>query len=104
MTILTRTLPALALLCLTAGCVAASQPDRSANEPGATRAEFDQWMTELSNWGRWGEDDQMGAANLMTDAKRQQAAALVETGKPSRWGMTSPTTSAAIPTGGSGST
>ena len=71
---------ALALVGLT-GCVSASQPDRAANEPGATRAEFDQWMTELSNWGRWGEDDQMGAANLITDAKRRQAAALVETGE-----------------------
>ena len=71
---------ALALFCL-AGCVSASQPDRSANEPGATVEEFEQWMTELSNWGRWGENDQMGAANLITPAKRKQAAALVETGE-----------------------
>ena len=68
-------------LAVVAGCVSASQPDRSANEPGATEEEFEQWMTELSNWGRWGEDDQMGAANLITDAKRRQAAALVETGE-----------------------
>ena len=64
-----------------AGCVSASQPDRAANAPGATQEEFEQWMTELSNWGRWGEDDQMGAANLITPAKRRQAAALVETGE-----------------------
>ena len=38
-------------------------------------------MDELSNWGRWGEDDQIGAANLMTEAKRLEAAALVETGE-----------------------
>jgi kynurenine formamidase len=37
-------------------------------------------MEELSNWGRWGPDDQLGAVNLMTDAKRREAAALVETG------------------------
>ena len=43
--------------------------------------QFDRWMEELSNWGRWGEDDQIGAANLMTAAKRLEAAALVRTGE-----------------------
>jgi kynurenine formamidase len=33
------------------------------------------------NWGRWGADDQMGAANLITPAKRIAAAALVKTGR-----------------------
>src|SRR5215467_8889325 len=42
----------------------------------------DQWMKELSNWGRWGKDDQMGAINLITPAKRKQAAALVKDGVP----------------------
>jgi hypothetical protein len=37
-------------------------------------------MTELSNWGRWGPDDQLGALNLITPAKRRQAAALARTG------------------------
>ena len=35
------------------------------------------WMDSLSNWGRWGKDDQMGTLNLITYAKRTQAAALV---------------------------
>ena len=38
------------------------------------------WMTELSNWGRWGEDDQLGALNLITSKKRRQAAGLVRAG------------------------
>ena len=63
------------------GCTAYSQPDRSANAPGATQEQFERWMTEHSNWGRWGDDDQLGAANLITPAKRKQAAALVETGE-----------------------
>ena len=63
------------------GCTAYSQPDRSANAPGATQQQFERWMTEHSNWGRWGDDDQIGAANLITPAKRKQAAALVETGE-----------------------
>jgi kynurenine formamidase len=37
-------------------------------------------MRQLSNWGRWGKDDQLGAANLITDEKRRQAAALVKAG------------------------
>ena len=35
-------------------------------------------MKELSNWGRWGKDDQMGALNFITPAKRKQAALLVK--------------------------
>jgi kynurenine formamidase len=36
---------------------------------------------QLSNWGRWGKDDQRGALNFITDAKRAQAASLVKTGE-----------------------
>ncbi len=48
----------------------------------ATKADVDRWMTELSNWGRWGKDDQRGALNLITSDKRKQAAALVKDGYP----------------------
>ena len=46
-----------------------------------TREQFDTWMTELSNWGRWGDDDQLGALNLITPAKRVAAARLVQAGR-----------------------
>ena len=46
-----------------------------------TKEQYDRWMTELSNWGRWGDDDQLGALNLITPAKRVEAAKLVETGR-----------------------
>jgi kynurenine formamidase len=40
-----------------------------------------QWMTDLSNWGRWGDDDQLGTLNLITPEKRRSAAGLkVEAG------------------------
>ena len=39
-------------------------------------------MTELSNWGRWGADDELGAANLITPTKRKQALALATEGLP----------------------
>src|SRR5271166_1598069 len=45
-----------------------------------TKDDIDRWMTELSNWGRWGKDDQAGTVNLITSAKRKQAAALVKEG------------------------
>lgn len=45
-----------------------------------TKADVDRWMTELSNWGRWGKDDQLGTLNLITPAKRRQAAALAKEG------------------------
>ncbi len=38
------------------------------------------WMTSLSNWGRWGKDDQHGCLNFITPEKRKQAAALVQDG------------------------
>jgi kynurenine formamidase len=43
-------------------------------------AEFDQMFQKVKNWGRWGPDDQLGAANLITEAKRRQAAELVKQG------------------------
>src|SRR4051812_623797 len=45
-----------------------------------TKADVDRWMTELSNWGRWGKQDQIGTVNLITAAKRKQATALVKEG------------------------
>src|SRR2546425_4674842 len=41
-------------------------------------AEFDELFQRVSNWGRWGKDDQLGSANLVTAAKRRQAIALVK--------------------------
>jgi kynurenine formamidase len=43
-------------------------------------AEFDQMFTQISNWGRWGKDDELGSANLVTPAKRKQALGLVKEG------------------------
>ena len=48
--------------------------------PQVSKADFERWRSELSNWGRWGKDDQIGAMNLITPAKRRQAAALVREG------------------------
>jgi len=45
-----------------------------------SKADVERWMTELSNWGRWGKEDQIGTVNLITAAKRKQAASLVKEG------------------------
>lgn len=48
--------------------------------PMETEADFHRAMDELSNWGRWGSEDELGAANLITAEKRKEAAALVTEG------------------------
>ena len=45
-----------------------------------TVAQLEAWIDEYSNWGRWGEDDDLGAIQLITPEKRVQAAALVRDG------------------------
>ena len=57
---------------------AAQEPSPSTYS--ATQKDFDQLFNELSNWGRWGSDDQLGAINLITPAKRRQALATVKDG------------------------
>src|SRR3989304_5238327 len=59
-----------------------ARSEAGASRPLVTRAEYERWQTELSNWGRWGKDDEMGTLNLITPAKRKQAAALVKEGFP----------------------
>lgn len=57
-----------------------SQATKLASAHTVTPAEYEKWKRDLSNWGRWGQDDQIGALNLITAAKRKQAAALVREG------------------------
>jgi len=67
------------LLALAAAWPATTSAQAAAPPPlGAAeiRAMFD----ELSNWGRWGDNDQRGTLNLVTPSKRRQAAALVREG------------------------
>ena len=46
-----------------------------------TAAPAENALAYRRNWGRWGADDQLGAVNLITPAKRAAAAALVKTGR-----------------------
>jgi len=72
------------LFALLLGTLAAGMLSSQSAAPQAgstvTAEEYERWKKELSNWGRWGKDDQIGALNLITPAKRRQAAALVKEG------------------------
>ena len=74
----------IVVLALAAPLPAAGQVPGSAQpSPGTplvSQEQFDRWRVELSNWGRWGPDDELGMANLITPAKRAAAAALVSDG------------------------
>jgi len=52
-----------------------------AGRPLPTEQEVRAWIRERRNWGRWGKDDQKGAMNLVTPAKRAAAARLVRSGR-----------------------
>lgn len=53
---------------------------RQSDRTPPTEAEVRSWYTDQRNWGRWGDADELGAMNLVTDEKRIAAAALVQTG------------------------
>src|SRR5258706_15765125 len=54
----------------------------SSSRPLVSETQFEAWQTELSNWGRWGKDDELGTLNLIRPAKRRAALALVTEGVP----------------------
>ncbi|MDA1076277.1 MAG: cyclase family protein [Proteobacteria bacterium] len=64
----------ITLIIFTGGLAEASE------QKVVSRAEYDQWMQEISNWGRWGADDELGTLNLITPARSKAAAALVTEG------------------------
>ena len=49
-------------------------------ESQGTRADVDALAKQLSNWGRWGAEDERGALNFITPAVTAAAAALVSDG------------------------
>ena len=60
---------------------AVSRPSVQSDPRMPTAAEVESWYTDRRNWGRWGDDDEKGAINLITPQKSAAAAALVRTGR-----------------------
>jgi hypothetical protein len=58
------------------------EPHAATQDPKVrvTLDDLKRWETELSNWGRWGANDQRGALNLITPAKSREAARLARDG------------------------
>jgi kynurenine formamidase len=56
-------------------------PGPSAARYPVTNADFDAYFQKVKNWGRWGASDELGTLNLITPAKRKQAASLVRAGQ-----------------------
>jgi kynurenine formamidase len=71
---------AIALIATPRSRAGAQASPPSAARPLVSVAEYNRWKTEFSNWGRWGPADQAGTLNLITPAKRKEAAALVKEG------------------------
>ena len=61
---------------------------------------FDELLERLSNWGRWGPDDELGALNHITPEIRAAAAGLVRRGETFALGL--PLTAGQGPQGGAG--
>lgn len=67
---------AILLACLGAAYVIAPAQSNHA----MSKADVDRDMKELSNWGRWGKDDQLGSSNHITAEKRKQARGEIKEG------------------------
>ena len=52
----------------------AAPPAAQADPRMPSQAEVESWYTDRRNWGRWGDDDQKGAVNLITPEKSAAAA------------------------------
>jgi kynurenine formamidase len=62
-------------------------------------AEFEELLRRLKNWGRWGDADERGALNFITEDKRRKAAQLVRRGR--TFSLAIPITNGAGPQTGS---
>jgi kynurenine formamidase len=70
----------LALMVVSAVTTFSQSGSEDQRQTITSEADFHRAMKELSNWGRWGKDDELGAANFITQAKRKQALGLAKEG------------------------
>jgi kynurenine formamidase len=81
MRITVRLLSGIACMILVVAIASQLASGQNARPAIATQEDFRRAMKDLSNWGRWGEKDELGAANLITPSKRKQAVALAREGR-----------------------
>ena len=80
MRLLARSFPVLLISVIALARPTSGQQRDGSSDRDVTPAQYEQWKLELSNWGRWGEDGEIGALNLITPEKRLEAVALVQEG------------------------
>lgn len=81
MRITVRLLSGIACMALVVAVASQLVSGQNARPAITTQEDFRRAMKDLSNWGRWGEKDELGAANLITPSKRKQAVALAREGR-----------------------
>jgi kynurenine formamidase len=59
-----------------------ADPSTQSAEHRVTHDDFEKMKSTLSNWGRWGANDERGTLNLITPAKTAAAARLIRDGVP----------------------
>jgi putative cyclase len=62
------------------GAVDPAVAARIATAPPLTIEQVNKWETDLSNWGKWGPDDERGSLNFVTPQKTMEAMRLVKDG------------------------
>jgi len=60
--------------------IMAQQLKGGAQRESYTQAQFDELFKQVSNWGRWGKNDQLGTLNLITPERKREAAKLIREG------------------------
>lgn len=71
----------LAAAAAAGAAVGSSATARAQVDPIVDDASLERALPTLSNWGRWGPDDQLGTLNYLTPARRVEAAAQIRTGR-----------------------
>ena len=70
----------LTVLAISLFCLPFTNTAPASEPPQFTKGDVEELMQQLSNWGRWGKNDQLGALNFITKKTRRKAAKLVDEG------------------------
>lgn len=75
-----RALPCAGIVLAIVTVCASTYVIRAQSSHEVSAATVQQWMTALSNWGRWGDEDQLGTLNFITPETRRRALASTQEG------------------------
>ena len=67
-------------VCLYLSCLVTFGQVSAENPISLSQSEFEDIFNEVKNWGRWGQKDQLGTVNFISERQVADAAALVKLG------------------------